>query len=111
VVHVDGRLYGSYYPGRKGWASLDAASGEVLYEESDFVKGAVLYADGRLYALCEDGWMVLWEPGEREFAVRGRFRLAEAGSRDAWAHPVIHEGRLYLRYHETLYCYDVRAEP
>jgi hypothetical protein len=111
VVHVDGRLYGSYYPGRKGWAALDAASGEVLYEESDFVKGAVLYADGRLYALCEDGWMVLWEPGEREFAVRGRFRLAEAGSRDAWAHPVIHEGRLYLRYHETLYCYDVGAEP
>ena len=28
----------------------------------------------------------------------------------AWAQPVICDGRLYLRYHETLYCYDIRAK-
>lgn len=109
VVHLDGRIYGSFYPGRKGWAAVDAKTGAVLYEAPDFTKGAVLAAEGRLYALCEDGWMLLLQPGEKSFEVKGRFRLAEARERDAWAHPVIHQGRLYLRYHERLLCYDIKA--
>jgi outer membrane protein assembly factor BamB len=109
VVHLDGKLFGSFYAGRKGWAALDAQTGAVLYDLPDVAKGSVLAAEGKLYALCEDGWMLLLESGEKAFAQRGRFRLADARSRDAWAHPVIHQGRLYLRYHETLYCYDIRA--
>ena len=109
VVHLDGKLVGSYYGARKGWVALDAQTGGVLYDLPDTAKGAVLVADGRLYALCEDGWMLLLQAGEKSFEVRGRFRLVDARSRDAWAHPVIYEGRLYLRYHETLYCYDLRA--
>ena len=108
VVHRDGKIFGSFYPGRKGWAAIDASNGRVLYQAADFVKGAVLHADRRLYGLCEDGWMMLLEATHDEFAVRGKFRLADARSRDAWAHPVILDGRLYLRYHDTLTCYDVR---
>lgn len=109
VVHRDGRLYGAHYQGRKGWAALDAVTGRVLYEAPEFAKGAVLAAGNRLYALCEDGWMLLLEGGEGSFGTHGRFRLADARARDAWAHPVIHDRRLYLRYHETLSCYDIRA--
>jgi outer membrane protein assembly factor BamB len=108
VVRVGDKLVGSFYGGRKGWAAISAQTGEVLYETSEFVKGAPLLADERLYALCEDGWMLLLEAGEKQFQQHGRFRFAEA-KRDAWAHPVIHDGRLYLRYHETLTCYDVKA--
>lgn len=107
VVHVDGRLYGSYYPGRKGWAAVDAATGEVLFENSSITKGSVLHADERLYVLSEDGWMYLLEPRDDRFVEHGRFRLAEANS-DAWAHPVIFDGRLYLRYHDELRCFQVR---
>lgn len=109
VVHVDGRLYGSYYPARQGWAALEAATGRVLYEAPELVKGAVLAADRRLYALSEDGWMRLLRAGETQFEVKGQFRLPQIRGRDAWAHPVIFDGRLYLRYHDTLYCHDVRA--
>jgi outer membrane protein assembly factor BamB len=109
VVAVEGRLFGSFYGPRKGWAALDAKTGATLYTLPDLVKGAGLFADGRLYALAEDGQMALLEPTAREFLVRGRFSLAEAKKRDAWAHPVIHDGRLYLRYHETLRCFAVRA--
>jgi hypothetical protein len=28
----------------------------------------------------------------------------------SWAHPVISDGRLYLREGDMLYCYDVRAK-
>jgi outer membrane protein assembly factor BamB len=111
VVHVHGRLYGSFYPGRKGWAAIDAANGQVLYETSDFVKGAVLYADQRLYALCEDGWMLLLNPTATRFEVQGRFRLVDTRDRDVWAHPVIHDGNLYLRYHDTIFCYGIRDNP
>ena len=109
VVHVGGKLLGSYYPGRKGWAAVDARNGEVLYDAPEIVKGAGLYADRRLYVLSEDGVMLLLEPTDKEFAIKGKFRAAEAKERDAWAHPVIHQGRLYLRYHDTLHCYDVRS--
>jgi outer membrane protein assembly factor BamB len=107
VVYVDGKIIGSFYPGRKGWGAIDGKTGSVLYQNGDFVKGAPLYADGRIYALSEDGWMRLLEATDAEFKVRGQFRLAKAQN-DAWAHPVILNGRLYLRYHETLFCYDVR---
>ena len=110
VVHRDGRLYGSTYPRRGSWQALDARTGALLYESAEFLKGTTMWADERLYTLAEDGWMALLEPTEKEFAVRGRFRLAAARDRDAWAHPVIHDGRLYLRYHDTVSCYDVRAD-
>lgn len=109
VVHVAGRLYGSFYPGRKGWAAVDGETGAVLYEEAGFVKGAVLYADNHLYALCEDGQMLLLKPEVDRFMVRSQFRFVNATDRDAWAHPVIHQGRLYLRFHEELTCFDIRA--
>jgi len=110
VIYLRGKLYGSFYSDRKGWAALDATNGDVLYTNTEFAKGAALFADGKLYALAEDGWMLLLEPTEKEFAVKGRFRLAEPARRDAWAHPVIYQGRMYLRYHDKLTCYDVKAK-
>jgi outer membrane protein assembly factor BamB len=109
VVQTGGKIIGSFYGGRKGWAAISAQTGELLYDTGDFVKGTPLLADGRIYALAEDGWMLLLAAGETAFEIKGRFRFAEASRRDAWAHPVIHEGRLYLRYHDTMTCYDVRA--
>lgn len=110
VVYVGGRLFGSYYRPRGGWAAIDAGTGKVLHVDPDMVKGAALYADNRLYVLSEDGWMQLLQPGEAEFNFKGRFRVPTTRGRDAWAHPVIYEGRLYLRYHDNMYCYDIRAE-
>lgn len=110
AVLVGGKLFGAFYPGRKGWAAVDARTGAVLYQATGLVKGAGLYAEERLYALCEDGTMLLLQPGEKGFETKGSFRVAEVTGSDAWAHPVIHQGRLYLRYHETLSCYDVRRQ-
>jgi outer membrane protein assembly factor BamB len=109
VVHAGGKLFGSYYPGRKGWAALEARSGEILYEDSEMVKGAVLWADERLYVLSEDGWMQLLEPREREFLAKGRFRFGTGAGREVWAHPAIHDGRLYLRDGKTLACFEIKA--
>ena len=107
VVACDGYLYGSGEDNR-GWYCLDARTGEEKYCAKDLAQSAVLWADGRLYCLGERGEMVLVKPGPDALHVVGRFRLTDGAEPDAWAHPVVLDGRLYLRYHDDLYCYDVR---
>lgn len=107
LVLVNGTLYGSWYRRDKGWACLDASTGEVRYQTADLAMGSVLYADGRLYCLSQEGEMALIRPGATSFEFKGRFRLVPERTSDAWAHPVICDRRLYLRYHANLYCYDV----
>jgi outer membrane protein assembly factor BamB len=110
VVHVDGALYGGMYHERKQWVSLDVRTGAVRFQLNDFAKGSLIYADKRLYCLSEEGEVALLNPGAKGFEVAGRFRLVPGRKSDAWTHPVIANGRLYLRYHETLFCYDVRVK-
>ena len=69
----------------------------------------MVYADNRLYVLSEEGEMALLETTESAFEFRGRFRLIPERKTDVWTHPVILNGRLYLRYHDTLSCYDILA--
>jgi len=98
------------YERREEWVSLDAQTGEVRFRLSNLAKGSLLYADKRLYCLSEEGEVALLNPTAKEFEVTGRFRLVPGRKSDAWTHPVISNGRLYLRYHETLFCYDVRTK-
>ena len=109
VLLLDGRLYGSGYKKHKSWLCLDWSSGETRYEFKDFAPGSAVYADGRFYCLAEDGRAALLRPTSGGFEIDGQFRLVTRKVRDAWAHPVLLKGRLYLRYNETLWCYDVRV--
>lgn len=108
VVAAGDTLYGSWYRHDKGWYALDVRSGEVRHRLGNLAMGSVLSADGRLYCLSQEGEMALLEPTAEGLRERGRFRLVSERVNDAWAHPVIHRGRLYLRYHETLSCFDLR---
>ncbi|MCX7886607.1 MAG: PQQ-binding-like beta-propeller repeat protein [Verrucomicrobiae bacterium] len=114
VVLYGGRLYGSGFhkPAQAaGWGCADAHTGEILYTTRELPRGgSCIWADGRVYALAENGVMALLKPTPGGFEVAGRFTLVEARNNDAWAHPVLLDGRLYLRYHDTLYCYDVRRK-
>ena len=109
TVLVDGFLYGSGYQGFKGWAKIDARSGELRYTTRELKSGSSVYADGRLYILTERGVMALIRPTPDAFEIVSRFEFVSERKRDVWAHPVICDGRLYLRYHETLACYDIKT--
>ncbi|MGD0896499.1 MAG: PQQ-binding-like beta-propeller repeat protein [Thermoguttaceae bacterium] len=108
VLLADGRLYGSGYKEHKSWLSLDWKTGAIRYELKDLTTGAAVFADGRLYCLAEDGRAALLRPTPERFEIDGQFRFLPERVSDAWAHPVLLHGRLYLRYHDTLWCYDVR---
>lgn len=106
---VDGLLYGSGYTKHKSWLAIDWKSGQTRYEFKGLTTGAAVWADGRLYCQAENGKVALLTPNDDGFQMAGQFRLVPERVHDAWAHPVLLHGRLYLRYHDDLRCYDVRA--
>lgn len=106
-VLVGDTLYAAGYRKPKWWLAVDWKTGETKHELKDFTTAAAIYADGRLYVLDEEGNAGLLDPTPDALNVVGRFRLTEEGVRDAWAHPVLLDGRLYLRYHDSLWCYQV----
>ena len=108
AVLVDGTLFAAGYKESKWWFGVDWQTGQTKYDLKDLTTGAAIYADGRLYCLDESGTVALLKPGNEGLDIVGRFRLVTRRVRDAWAHPVVHDGRLYLRYHDTLWCYDVK---
>ncbi len=104
----NGTLFSAGYRESEWWFGTDWQTGRTKYELKDFTTGAAIYADGRLYCLDEKGSAGLLKPGPDGLEIVGRFALVAEKVRDAWAHPVLHDGRLYLRYHDTLFCYDVK---
>jgi len=70
---------------------------------------AVVYADGHLYFRYEDGVMALIEATPEQYNLKGSFKLATVNG-PSWPHPVIYDGKLYLRDNDTLMCYDVRKK-
>lgn len=107
-VLVDGTLFAAGYKTSKWWFGVDWQTGKTKYEFKGLTTGAAIYADGRLYCLDENGTAALLKPTPERFEVMGQFNLVSERVHDAWAHPVLLHGRLYLRYHETLWCYDVK---
>jgi len=109
LVMSDGLLYGSGYRRLKDWVCIDADSGKIRYSKDDLPKGASLFADGHLYALSESGVLTLLKPTQSGFQTAGQLQIAKGARRDVWAHPVICDGRLYVRDHGQLWCYDIKA--
>jgi len=67
---------------------------------------AVLFADGHLYLRYQNGRMILAEASPEGYREKGSFMIPEV-SAPSWSHPVIANGRLYLREQGNLFVYDV----
>ena len=111
MVVLDGFLYGANGGNGGGFlVCMDLLSGDVKWTEREVPKGSLGYADGRIYYRAEDGALLLIEPSPAEYRERGRFDQPERSAKPAWAHPVIANGKLYIRDHDLLFCYDVKAK-
>jgi hypothetical protein len=116
VVLVDGVLYGASEAGGS-WVALDFLKGDKLGWQNPGLrpKGSITYADGRLYLYSMDnGTVVLLEPNPKEWKETGRFKIPQTTkiprkSGGIWTHPVVANGRLYLRDEDLIFCYDVKA--
>jgi outer membrane protein assembly factor BamB len=105
MVLVDGYLYGE---GGGRLCCIDFKSGQIRWREGRAGKGSIAYADGHLYYRNEGGAMMLVEANPTKYVERGRFEPAQRGEGPCWPHPVIANGKLYLRHADLLFCYDVK---
>lgn len=104
VIKVGDYVYGFGGP----LVCMNFLTGDVAWQNRSVGKGSLTIADGMLYCLGEGYEVALVEATPEEYREHGRFRI-EAFGRPAWAHPVVANGRLYLRNMHRLTAYDVRA--
>ena len=70
-------------------------------------KGATLYADDRFYLRSEHGPVALIKASPDGYEEVSRFDQPNRSDHKAWPHPVVANGKLYLRDQDLLLCYDV----
>jgi len=114
VILVDDHLYG--YSDARGWICQNFKTGEVVWSyEEDLGKGAIGCADGMLYCVDENnGTIALAEASPKGWKESGRFKLdpqseIRSSSGKVWTHPVIANGKLYLRDQDLFFCFDVKG--
>ena len=113
VILVGDHLYGHSDNG--GWTCQNFKTGEAVWtERAKFTKGAVACADGMLYCLEEkSGAVVLIDTSPKGWQEHGRFTLSPQTTQRKpqgriWTHPVIANGKLYLRDQELIFCFDIK---
>ena len=87
-------------------------TGEQIWKTRGSGKGSasMAAADGCLYIHFSDGTMVLAKASPDGYSEVGSFKVPGSGERPSWSHPVIVDGKLYLREQDRVLCYDVRAQ-
>ncbi len=112
-VKVGDYIYGGHNHNKGEPTCLEMKTGEVVWHADQPGKGSgcVLYADGHLYFRYENGLMALVEATPGKYNLKCTFTPPErpGAKGPAWAHPVISDGKLYLRHADVLFCYDVKA--
>lgn len=106
-VLVNGNIYGT---NERSLVCLDYLTGEVRWKERCVGKGSTAFADGHLYVRSENGPIALVKANHEKFEEVGRFNQPDRSDAAAWPHPVIANGKLYLRDQDLLLCYNIKRD-
>lgn len=105
IVILDGIIYGSAYR-KNDWFSIDALSGEGKVISSDLTGGVIVYAENLFYCYSEKGEVALVKMSPNSFEIISKFEVP-LGTDQHWAHPIIHDKRMYIRHGDALMVYDI----
>lgn len=107
VILIDGHVFGS---SGGTFRCLDLGTGDLAFAGRSAGKGATVYADGHLYLRSEDGPVALIEATSEGLREKSRFDQPDRSNKRAWPHPVVVNGKLYLRDQDLLLCYDISRQ-
>jgi outer membrane protein assembly factor BamB len=113
VVLVNGYIYGSNWVnnGDGNWCCIEWSTGKKMWEEHWNCKGSIISAEGMLYIYDEKkGNVGLVRATPEKFDLVSSFKISLGNSGPFWAHPVIHNGILYIRHNNALMAYDIREK-
>jgi outer membrane protein assembly factor BamB len=106
LVLIDGYLYGE---GSGNLVCIEFKTGKEMWRAKQAGKGSIAAADGKLYYRNEGGPIYLYDADPAKAVQRGSFKQPERSRHSAWPHPVIANGRLYIRDQDLLLVYDVKG--
>ena len=110
IVH-EGHIYGTGHQNNGGkWVCMNLETGQVVAEIAGVGKGAITFANGKIYGYGEGGAVGLINPSPQDFRLISSFKITK-GSKPHWAHPTVANGRLYIRHGNALMCFDIAAPP
>jgi outer membrane protein assembly factor BamB len=106
-------IYGGHGHGQGAPTCIEMKTGKIVWQAQQPGGGsaAVLYADGHLYYRFQDNTIALIEANPEKYVLKSAFKLPrrDGMSGPGWAHPVIVDGKLYLRHADVLFVYDIKA--
>ncbi|MGO8926437.1 MAG: PQQ-binding-like beta-propeller repeat protein [Limisphaerales bacterium] len=98
-----GHLYG---PDDNGLRCVAFDTGDLKWTYSEFGKGSLMVADGKLVALSEKGELIIAEPTPAEFKPIARAQVLKG---KCWTTPLLSNGHIYCRNAVgDVICLDVR---
>ncbi len=103
-VLLDGHLYGF---DEGAFKCLDWATGEEKWSSPKYGKGSLMLAGDRFIVFSDKGRVAVVEPAATELKELCGYQALTG--KDAWAAPVLANGRLYCRAGKDLVCLDVKA--
>jgi hypothetical protein len=103
---VDGIVYGTS-DRKKQWVGVDFETGQTVFQSRELKPGSFLLADEKFFIFTETGEVALAKPNKEGFAVISSFEIPVQTVQYAFAHPVLSEGILYIRFRDQLWLYDV----
>jgi outer membrane protein assembly factor BamB len=113
-VRVGDYIYGGHGFNKGEPTCIEIKTGKIMWkaEQPGGKSAAVLYADGHLYFRYEDDVLALIEANPDSYNLKSTFKLPKRpGMTDpGWAHPVIVDGKLYVRHADVLLVYDIKAK-
>jgi len=106
IIVREGHIYGSIYK-KHSWCCLDASDGEILYTSTILGDGNIIMADDLFYCYTERGEIALVNADTSSFTVISKFQVP-LGTDQHWSHPVINNGRFYVRHGNALMAYKIK---
>lgn len=129
AIHVGGYLYGSSgrHSNNAEMRCIELRTGKVMWSQPGMLRSSLLYADGHLISLSENGVLALLKADPKKFELVSHLALNKpmptttSGATTkktepktgplvdypAWAAPVLSHGLLYVRGKDRLVCLDL----
>ena len=89
-------------------AVSELPTGKILYTSNKLGDGNIIMAEGLFYCYSEKGEIALVNANPVSFNVISKFKVP-LGTDQHWSHPVIYQGRLYIRHGDALMVYNIKA--
>ncbi|MEM7316149.1 MAG: PQQ-binding-like beta-propeller repeat protein, partial [Planctomycetota bacterium] len=117
-VHHKGYIYGS--SGRHSQPAelrcVDWKTGKVQWSKPGLARASLLYVDGHLICLSENGVLRSIEATPEAYREKGKLEWADENGRallryPAWSAPILSHGLLYVRGNDRLVCAELTRSP